>query len=621
MIFQPRICIKAAFVCGWFIFGEKMKIYSAQELYKLLCESDESVWIEAKGEADTNQSLMETVCSFSNEPGLGGGYILYGIGENKSATGKNRFIVEGIEDCDKAQLNISTQCASMFNTPARPRIDIEQPDGKNILKIFVSELPSQQKPLYFKNKGLPQGALRRIGSSDQHCTEEDLYIFYQDNTSFDSSVVKNSSFEDVDLKAVEYYRKLRKEVNPQAEELNFDDRNLLESLDCITKDGCLTFAGIMLFGTKQAIRRFYPLMRTDYIRVRGNEWVENVEERFSAIEFSGPLMLQIDRMIDAVLSDLPQHHSLKEGEIYATTKPDLPERVIREAVVNAVMHRSYHHNRPTQIIRYNNRIEIINSSYSLKSQDEIGTAGSDTRNQLIASIFHETNLAEFKGTGIRTMRRLMKEAGLSMPTFESNRKRDTFTIRLLLHKFFDEEDKKWLKLFDGAELSDNQKSALIFAREIGAVDTLSYTQITGEKSDFAEKSLEFLKNTEILVHKGKTPEASYYVLNKSFNRPIPQDNPQGHQPIPQDLQDRINNLGERTKKDIIKQIIVELCRIKPMSKKELAEILGKREDHIQKEYLAKMVGYELEYTLPDTPSSPKQTYKISTKYAEIFNMK
>lgn len=598
-----------------------MKIYSAQELYKLLCESDESVWIEAKGEADTNQSLMETVCSFSNEPGLGGGYILYGIGENKSATGKNRFIVEGIEDCDKAQLNISTQCASMFNTPARPRIDIEQPDGKNILKIFVSELPSQQKPLYFKNKGLPQGALRRIGSSDQHCTEEDLYIFYQDNTSFDSSVVKNSSFEDVDLKAVEYYRKLRKEVNPQAEELNFDDRNLLESLDCITKDGCLTFAGIMLFGTKQAIRRFYPLMRTDYIRVRGNEWVENVEERFSAIEFSGPLMLQIDRMIDAVLSDLPQHHSLKEGEIYATTKPDLPERVIREAVVNAVMHRSYHHNRPTQIIRYNNRIEIINSSYSLKSQDEIGTAGSDTRNQLIASIFHETNLAEFKGTGIRTMRRLMKEAGLSMPTFESNRKRDTFTIRLLLHKFFDEEDKKWLKLFDGAELSDNQKSALIFAREIGAVDTLSYTQITGEKSDFAEKSLEFLKNTEILVHKGKTPEASYYVLNKSFNRPIPQDNPQGHQPIPQDLQDRINNLGERTKKDIIKQIIVELCRIKPMSKKELAEILGKREDHIQKEYLAKMVGYELEYTLPDTPSSPKQTYKISTKYAEIFNMK
>ena len=65
-----------------------MKTYSAQELYNLLIQADESVWIEAKGHGDTNQSLMESVCSFSNEPGLGGGYILYGIYENKEATGK-----------------------------------------------------------------------------------------------------------------------------------------------------------------------------------------------------------------------------------------------------------------------------------------------------------------------------------------------------------------------------------------------------------------------------------------------------------------------------------------------------------------------------------------------------
>lgn len=600
-----------------------MKTYSAQELYNLLIQADESVWIEAKGHGDTNQSLMESVCSFSNEPGLGGGYILYGIYENKEATGKERFIVEELTDCDKIQSDISTQCASMFNLPVRPKIDIEQLEGKNILKIFVPELPSQQKPLYFKNKGLPQGAWRRIGPTDQRCTEEDLYTFYQDNTSFDSSAIKNTSFEDIDLKAVDYYRKLRKEVNPKAEELNYDDQELLRSLECITKDGCLTFAGIMLFGTKQVIRRFYPLMRTDYIRVRGNEWVENVDERFSAIEFMGPLMLQIDRMIDAVLSDLPQNFSLKEGQIYATTKPDLPERVIREAIVNAVMHRSYHHNRPTQIIRYNNRIEITNSGYSLKAQDEIGTAGSDTRNQLIASIFHETNLAEFKGTGIRTMRRLMKEAGLSMPTFESNRKGDTFTIRLLLHKFFSEEDMKWIGLFNANNLSEEQKSSLIFAREIGAVDTLTYSQLTGEKTELAEKSLEELEKANILVRKGKDLESTYYVLNKDYSELIPQDNPPstpltpqdnpvGNDVIPKDIQERIDNLGQRAKKDVVKQIILDLCKLKPRTKKELAEILGKREDHIQKEYLSEMLGKEIEYTLPDTPSSRNQAYKVIT---------
>lgn len=93
-----------------------MKSYSAKELYNLLKSVDECVWIEAKGEADTSKSLMETVCSFSNEPELGGGYILLGIGENK-ADRNDRFILEGVDDSDKAQLDISTQCASMFNFP------------------------------------------------------------------------------------------------------------------------------------------------------------------------------------------------------------------------------------------------------------------------------------------------------------------------------------------------------------------------------------------------------------------------------------------------------------------------------------------------------------------------
>ena len=568
-----------------------MKIYSAQELFHMLCVVDESVWVEAKGKSDSTQSLMESVCSFSNEPGLGGGYILLGIGENTRSR-DNRFYVEGVADADKAQLDISTQCSTMFNFPVRPRIDVEQIEGKNILKIFVPELPSVQKPVYFKSRGLPQGAWRRIGSSDQRCTEEDLYTFYQDNTNFDSSIIKNTSFEDVDLEAVKYYRRCRKEVNPKAEELGYNDRDLLISLECLSPNGNLTFAGIMLFGTKQVLRRFYPLMRTDYIRVRGNEWVEDVDERFSAIEFMGPLMLQIDRMIDAVLSDLPQNFSLKEGQIHATTKPDLPERVIREAIVNAVMHRSYHHNRPTQIIRYNNRIEIINSGYSLKPQEDIGTAGSDTRNQLIASILHETNLAEFKGTGIRTMRRLTMEAGLSMPTFESNRKSDTFTIRLLLHKFFNEEDNVWLERYSGVSLSRDQQIALIFAREVGAVDTLAYAQLIGVKMNLADENLGFMKELGILEQKGRSLETAYYVLNQAFES-TPQVTPQV---APQDdIQTKCNEL-------------VLFCRI-PRSKKEMMAFL-KLSDRksFDKLYLKPLLNKRIRYTIPDKPNSRIQKY-------------
>ena len=398
------------------------------------------------------------------------------------------------------------------------------------------------------------------------------------------------------MDAVKYYRRCRKEVNPKAVELGYNDRDLLVSLECLSPNGNLTFAGIMLFGTKQVLRRFYPLMRTDYIRVRGNEWVEDVDERFSAIEFMGPLMLQIDRMIDAVLSDLPQNFSLKEGQIYATTKPDLPERVIREAIVNAVMHRSYHHNRPTQIIRYNNRIEIINSGYSLKPQEDIGAAGSDTRNQLIASILHETNLAEFKGTGIRTMRRLTMEAGLSMPTFESNRKSDTFTIRLLLHKFFNEEDNVWLERYSGVSLSRDQQIALIFAREVGAVDTLAYAQWIGVKMNLADENLGIMKELGILEQKGRSLETAYYVLNQAFES-TPQVTPQVTPPVaPQvDMQIKLEKL-------------VAFCKI-PRSKNEIMEHLGLTDrNNFMKLYIKPLLNTKIRYTIPDKPNSRNQKY-------------
>jgi ATP-dependent DNA helicase RecG len=337
-------------------------------------------------------------------------------------------------------------------------------------------------------------------------------------------------------------------------------------------------------------------MRTDYIRVRGNEWVENVDERFSAIEFMGPLMLQIDRMIDAVLSDLPQNFSLKEGQIHATTKPDLPERVIREAIVNAVMHRSYHHNRPTQIIRYNNRIEIINSGYSLKPQEDIGTAGSDTRNQLIASILHETNLAEFKGTGIRTMRRLTMEAGLSMPTFESNRKSDTFTIRLLLHKFCNEDDKVWLERYDGISLSQDQQMALIFAREVGAIDTLTYAQLIGVKTNIADENLGFMNESGVLMQKGRTLDTVYYVLNQSFES-TPQVTPKvTPQVTPQvDVQTKLDQL-------------VDFCKV-PRSKKEMMDYLELSDPKsFRKLYIKPLLNTKIRYTIPDKPNSRNQKY-------------
>ncbi len=64
--------------------------YTAQELYKILNDSDECYFIEAKGGSESSHSVMESVCSFSNEPGLGGGYIANQQRNNKQCKTYNQ---------------------------------------------------------------------------------------------------------------------------------------------------------------------------------------------------------------------------------------------------------------------------------------------------------------------------------------------------------------------------------------------------------------------------------------------------------------------------------------------------------------------------------------------------
>jgi ATP-dependent DNA helicase RecG len=211
-----------------------------------------------------------------------------------------------------------------------------------------------------------------------------------------------------------------------------------------------------------------------------------------------------------VSEDLPRGFLLPEGQVQAESV-GLPGRVLREAIVNALMHRSYRlHTQPVQVIRYNNRIEIINPGYSLKPEDQLGEPGSRPRNPFIAAVFHDTNLAETKGSGIRTMRKLMDSAGMVPPTFESNHSSDEFTTRLLLHHFLNEEDIRWLRQFSEYDLTDNQKKAFIFLREVGAVDNLVFRQLNGCDAYRATAELRALRDNHLLKQKGKG-RATYYV--------------------------------------------------------------------------------------------------------------
>ena len=315
----------------------------------------------------------------------------------------------------------------------------------------------------------------------RNVSEEDMYLFYQSADTYDSCIVDDADLDDIDENALGYYRRLRKEVNPEAEELTLNDVDLLRALGAIKKNKQggydLTYTGLLVFGKQMSLRRLVPSFRVDYIRISGNQWLADGDNRFEqTIDMRGPLILMVNKACSAVMDDLPKGFELKDS-LQASTPAILPNKVLREAIVNSYIHRSNRVNQPIQIIRYSNRIEIHNPGYSLKPQDDWGEPGSMLRNPRISEIFHDTNLAETKGTGIGAMRRLMKEAGLMPPTFESNHEANKFTARLLLHHFLSKENMEWLAQYADYGLVNEQKLALVFVREVGAIDNATYRQL------------------------------------------------------------------------------------------------------------------------------------------------
>lgn len=621
---------------------------NALELLESLNLLDEHERIEAKRAGEVGKSVLETVCAFANEPGLGGGWIVLGAVREDLALFPS-YEVEGIANPDKTTTDLATQCREVFNVPIRVDISTEHIHDKNVVIVFVPEAQPQDKPVFFKAQGLPKGALRRIGSTDQRCTEDDMAVFYQgrQQESFDASVVQDATLEDISKEAIADYRQSRAEVNPDAEELRWSDNDLLQALGCLrTTNGNAqlkpTVAGLILFGTPQALRRCFPMTRVDYIRVPGREWVPDPDRRFDTIELRDPLFRLIRRAQAAVLDDLPKGFGLGEGELQRQEKPVIPLRVIREALVNALMHRSYRSHSPVQIIRYANRLEIRNPGFSLKSPEHLGDPGSQPRNPKIAAVLHETRFAETKGSGIRVMRESMELAGLTPPLFESDRSNDQFVARYLFHHFLGAEDIAWLARFKDMHLSDDDAKALVFVREAGAIDNATYRELNKVDPLTASGALRKLRDSNLLTQKGRG-SATYYIPTdrlriqngtlssnlgslsselddlssdlEGLSSEFPVEDKERRAllaGLPGDLAERVGALGQRKPPEAVRAVVLDLCRLRHWRAEELASLLRRNPEYVKQNYLRPLLKEgNLAMTNPDEPNDPQQAYRAA----------
>ncbi len=630
---------------------------TALELLENLNLLDEHERVEAKRAQDVGRSLMETICAFANEPGLGGGWILLGVRRDEQALFP-AYEVEGLAQPDKLVSELATQCATMFNLPLRPEIHSERLQGETVAVVFVPEAAAHEKPVYLKAQGLPRGAFRRIGSTDQHCTEDDLVALYQgrQGESFDAGLVADASEDDLLPAALADYRQSRAESNPDAEELRWSDAELLQSLGALRRNAQgqwqPTVAGLLLFGKPAALRRCFPMTRVDYIRVPGREWVPDPERRFDTVELRDPMFRLIRRAQAAILDDLPKAFGLAEGELQRQDRPLIPTRVVREAVVNAVMHRSYRNHAPIQIIRYSNRLEIRNPGFSLKSPEHLGEPGSAPRNSKIAAVLHETRFAETKGSGIRVMREMAEAAGLAPPLFESDRGRDLFVARFFFHHFLGEDDLRWLAGFKALNLSEGEARALVVAREAGAMDNATYRDLNKVDTLTASTALRRLRDAGLFEQNGRGSATWYKPTDRMLagaesmqagpdaktTRPDPKitrlgpkttrldpqttklDASPGMAPearrqdllaaLPPELQEDLAALGRHRPQTELRDLVLAVCAVKPWRADELALLFGRRIQTMRQDYLRPLLrARRLVMTRPDKPSDPKQAYR------------
>ncbi len=218
---------------------------------------------------------------------------------------------------------------------------------------------------------------------------------------------------------------------------------------------------------------------------------------------------------------------------------------------------------------------------------------------------------------------------------------------MLLHHFLGEDDLKWLKTFESFELNDTQKQALLFVREVGAIDNLTYRQMADCDTLKASADLRELKDQALLTSKGKG-KATYYIAGSMLVNIVSAhgDTVSAHgnvlsahgevlsahgdvlsahgdidtkenllKELPNLLRDKVSGIKLRENNpEILNGIIKELCTLRAYKLIEIATLLDKRENYIRRKFLLPLIkNKEMRYLYPEMIKHPNQAYRTIEK--------
>jgi ATP-dependent DNA helicase RecG len=331
----------------------------------------ESLISELKREFSSD--INKSVVAFAN---TNGGVIHVGIANDGN--------VVGVADVDEEMLKISNSVRDSIKPDLAMFVDYQKEiiNKKTIIKVIVQK--GTACPYYLTGKGIrPEGVYVRQGTSTVPATETAILWMIKETD--------GEKYEDI--------RSLNQELSFSEAEKEFKTQNVSFgiaqqiTLKLMNADGIYTNLGLLL--SDQCVHSVKLAV------FEGTEKVIFKDRR----EFVGSLLKQLHEIYE-FLDRYNRNRAEIEG-LHRIDKRDYPDDAVREALLNALVHRDYAFSDSTLISVFDDRIELVSIGGLARgiNFNDMMLGVSVTRNKNLANVFYRLTLIEAYGTGVSKIMR------------------------------------------------------------------------------------------------------------------------------------------------------------------------------------------------------------------------
>jgi len=300
-----------------------------------LWRQGENAAVEFKSAAVRPERLAKEMVAFANTDG---GSILVDVeGDGRIGGLVTEFDYEG-------------WAANIARNNVIPALEVQVSrhllEGRHVLLIEVPK--GRDKPY----QTLTHQFLVRIGSSNRVATQQELMRLFQQAGVFhyDLTPVERTSVQSLDLGKIDAYFQ-RYDVDFERDE---DREGLLINTDVLTEQGAATLAGLLVFGINP--QRYLPDACVSFAHFAGTDMTEELIDK-QVID--GTLDRQVEGALAVIRNNFSQGSRIAGARTEATAYR-YPDKVFRELLVNAVVHRNYAiRGSRIRVFLFADRIEVI----------------------------------------------------------------------------------------------------------------------------------------------------------------------------------------------------------------------------------------------------------------------